>query len=308
MASVFKPKGKPVQHQVHRRERPPPQEGRGDGQGGYPADRNDLENRVALRREGLIDPAAESYSAHAARPLAGHLDDFRKALEDKNGEPQTRQGHGEPGRAAYSPWPTPSGSPTCHSPRRRGPRRPPDKEGSCRDGQPSRPGGQGVPPLALAGRPGPGARLGPPEDEQLRSRPPRRRRALHPDEAGRLVQAAESGPDVMGMTGPDRPAATPWRSGPGSGRAELASLTPERFDLDRRAPDRDVPAGYTKNGQEAVQPLPPALAEAGSPLARHAAPGPPRLQPARPDGRDDPGGPGRRRHPVRDPLGGLRLP
>ena len=66
---------------------------------------NDLENRVALRREGLIDAAAESYSAHAARPLAGHLDDFRKALEAKNGEPQARDGHGEPGRPRPGRWP-----------------------------------------------------------------------------------------------------------------------------------------------------------------------------------------------------------
>src|SRR5947209_1971024 len=45
----------------------------------------DLENRVALRREGLIDTAAESYAKYEARSLADHLTDFRKALEDKGG-------------------------------------------------------------------------------------------------------------------------------------------------------------------------------------------------------------------------------
>jgi hypothetical protein len=44
-----------------------------------------------------------------------------------------------------------------------------------------------------------------------------RRRALTPEEAARLVQAAERGPIVKGMTGhPTAPAATPWPSGPGS--------------------------------------------------------------------------------------------
>jgi integrase len=43
----------------------------------------DIENRVALRREGVIDPAAESRATHAAAPLDGHLNDFRRALESK---------------------------------------------------------------------------------------------------------------------------------------------------------------------------------------------------------------------------------
>jgi hypothetical protein len=35
----------------------------------------DLENRAAIRREGLIDPREDAYAAHEVRPLAGHLAD-----------------------------------------------------------------------------------------------------------------------------------------------------------------------------------------------------------------------------------------
>src|SRR4051812_45115149 len=48
----------------------------------------DLENRVALRREGLIDPAAESYAAHGGRILADHLADFHAGLVQKEDAPR----------------------------------------------------------------------------------------------------------------------------------------------------------------------------------------------------------------------------
>jgi hypothetical protein len=45
----------------------------------------DIENRVALRREGVVDPREEAYRDHEARPLAGHLGDFERALAAKGG-------------------------------------------------------------------------------------------------------------------------------------------------------------------------------------------------------------------------------
>ena len=89
----------------------------------------------------------------------------------------------------------------------------------------------------------------------------RRRRALTPEEAARLVAAAESGPVVMGMTGHDRAMAYAVALGTGFRADELRSLTPERFDLSGDPPTATVPSGYTKNGREAVQPVPPALAD-----------------------------------------------
>jgi integrase len=83
-----------------------------------------------------------------------------------------------------------------------------------------------------------------------------RRRALTPDEAARLIRAAERGPVVRGMTGPDRARLYALALGTGLRASELASLTPGRFDLAADPRTVTVPAAYTKNGKEAVQPLP----------------------------------------------------
>ncbi len=62
------------------------------------------------------------------------------------------------------------------------------------------------------------------------------------------------------MTGPDRArlyalALTGFRA------SELGSLTPERFDLSGDPATVTVTACYAKNGKEAIQPLPSALAD-----------------------------------------------
>ena len=49
---------------------------------------NDLENRVALRREGLIDPKAESFKTHDDKPLVEHLDAWTESLEAKGTTPK----------------------------------------------------------------------------------------------------------------------------------------------------------------------------------------------------------------------------
>ena len=89
----------------------------------------------------------------------------------------------------------------------------------------------------------------------------RRRRTLTPEEAARLVQAAEHGPIVRGMSGPDRARLYALALGTGFRASELASLTPERFDLTASPPTATVQAAFTKNRKEAVQPLPAALAD-----------------------------------------------
>jgi len=103
----------------------------------------------------------------------------------------------------------------------------------------------------------------------------RRRRALTVGEANRLVQAAERGPVVKGMTGPDRARCYALALGTGFRASELASLTPERFDLAGDPPTVTVAACYAKNGKEAVQPLPPALADRLAPWLATLPPGRP---------------------------------
>jgi hypothetical protein len=48
----------------------------------------DLENRVMLRREGVVDPKAEAYRDHEAKPLSVHLADWVKDLNARGGTPK----------------------------------------------------------------------------------------------------------------------------------------------------------------------------------------------------------------------------
>ena len=91
----------------------------------------------------------------------------------------------------------------------------------------------------------------------------RQRRPLSDEELARLIHAAENGPVVKGMAGPDR--ATLYRLAVETGlRAnELRSLSPGSFDLrDTRAATVTVEAAYSKRRREDILPLRPDLARA----------------------------------------------
>lgn len=88
------------------------------------------------------------------------------------------------------------------------------------------------------------------------------RRDLSADELARVIAAAAGDPGVFRrLAGPDRAvlyllaAATGYRSG------ELAVLTPANFNLAADVPAVRLPGKHTKNKKDAVQPLPPAVAE-----------------------------------------------
>jgi integrase len=268
----------------------------------------DIENRVALRREGVIDAKAEALVTHEARPLAEHLAEWRAGMLARGMTTRhADQYHTRAARVAAL------------------------ARGACLDdidtaGRTPEAVARAARALADAVRP---ARLSDltPERVQtalarlraggksnqtvdhhraaarafcrwacdtgrLRDNPMRgvkgfnveedrrhRRRALTPDEAARLLQAAERGPVVRGMTGPDRARLYALALGTGFRASELASLTPERFDLAADPPTVTVPAAYAKNGREAVQPLPPALADRLAPWLATLAPGRPAFDP-----------------------------
>ena len=44
---------------------------------------HDLENKFALRKQGLLDPKAESFRDHEAKPLAHHLDAWHRDMVAK---------------------------------------------------------------------------------------------------------------------------------------------------------------------------------------------------------------------------------
>ncbi|MGO9598822.1 MAG: site-specific integrase [Isosphaeraceae bacterium] len=89
MASVFKPAGKSKYVIVYRDENGKlhKKTGATDKQVTERIAR-DIENRMALRREGTVDPKAEAYRDHEALPLAYHLAAWIKALEAKGTTPK----------------------------------------------------------------------------------------------------------------------------------------------------------------------------------------------------------------------------
>ncbi len=276
MASVFKPKGSKkyvilyTDEQGRRRKK----SGATD-KGVTQRIARDLENQAVLRREGLIDPKADAYRTHEARAIAGHLDDFRRSLDSKGGtarHPAVTRSRaakvlGLAGAKRISDLSLSKTMEAMAAIRAEG-------LGAetinhhiravkafsrwlWRDGRARE---HVLAHLATSSAEGDRRRL---------------RRALTPAEAARLIAAAEAGPVVKGMSGPDRARCYLVALGTGFRAAELATLTPERFDLDGKTPTATVPAGYTKNGRDAVQPMAPALARLLAPWLAALPPGRP---------------------------------
>ena len=80
------------------------------------------------------------------------------------------------------------------------------------------------------------------------------RRTVSIQELQRLIAAAERGPVVLGVAGPVRALCYRLAVATGLRYSEIASIKPESFDW--QAPSVTVAAAYTKNGQNAVMPLP----------------------------------------------------
>ncbi len=87
------------------------------------------------------------------------------------------------------------------------------------------------------------------------------RRELSDDELERIIETAEHGDAVLGMAGVDRAMLYRLAAGSGLRVGELASLTPESFDLDDDPPTVTVQAAYSKRKRTDVQPIRNDLAE-----------------------------------------------
>lgn len=94
------------------------------------------------------------------------------------------------------------------------------------------------------------------------------RRAATSQEIERILEAAESGPDVVAtrgprgekhdlawISGPERAALYRLALGTGFRANELRSITPASFQLQGDSPTVTVRAAYAKNGKESVQPI-----------------------------------------------------
>ena len=90
----------------------------------------------------------------------------------------------------------------------------------------------------------------------------RKRRAVSVEEARWLLESTrQSQRAFRGQSGQDRFVLYAVALQTGLRASELASLRPSSFDLDADPPAVTAVAGYTKNGELAVQPLPGELAE-----------------------------------------------
>ena len=87
------------------------------------------------------------------------------------------------------------------------------------------------------------------------------RRAISDDELVRLIQAAEQGPVILGMTGADRAMLYRVAVGTGFRANELRSLMPESFDLDAEPPTITISAAYSKHRRCDEQQIRPDLAD-----------------------------------------------
>lgn len=234
-----------------------------------------LESEAELRRRGVIDPRTDAYATHEAGPLADHLANFRKALEAKGGtrkhamvtahraERVLNLAHARrisdlslskalDALAALRDEGLSQETINHHVRAVKAFSRWLHRDGRARE--------HALAHLATSN----------PEADRRR-----KRRALTSEEAARLVQAAERGPVVKGMTGPDRAVVYRLALGTGFRASELASLTPESFHFDSDPPTVVCEAGYTKNGHLAEQPVSDSLAELLRPWVASLAPGRP---------------------------------
>jgi len=263
---------------------------------------NDLENRVALRREGLIDPKAESFKAHDDKPLADHLADWRDSMvhrgmtakhadqstdrvrrliavmlgaspDDVDGKTMKRSEQEAArlfiarlvGKARLADLTADRVQSTLATLRDSG-----RSLQTCNHYRAcvrafTRWAWKGSrlrsdPLIALAG---------------YNAKEDRRhdRRTVSLEELQRIINTAERGPAYQSMTGPARSLCYRLAVATGLRYSEIASIEPESFDWE--APSVTVAAAYTKNGSQAVMPLPTDLADDLRPYVESLAVGSP---------------------------------
>jgi integrase len=243
----------------------------------------DLENRVILRREGLIDPKDEGYRDHATRPLSEHLDAWRDTLLHEGSTPKHADQTADRVRrliaVVFGARPNDVDGKTMSRARQEEARkmigRLVDKarlsdigtervqaalatfRDSGRSAQTCNHYRAGIRAFARWAK-----RTGRLRDYPLdgltgfNAKEDRRhdRRTLSLDELTRLIAVAERGPDFQAMTGSARALCYRLAASTGLRYSEIASVRPGSFDWN--APSVTVEAAYTKNGDPATLPIP----------------------------------------------------
>ena len=250
-----------------------------------------LESDVELRRRGVIDPRADARAAHAARPLADHLDAYHAHLTAKGATAKYAGMTLERARrvvalvkgATMATVVPPKRITTAH--REAFLERAGKFVQSARLADLTADRVQAVLATlrdegmslqtanhhrtAIRGFSRWAWRSGRTADDPLvgvggfNIKEDRRhdRRTLAVDELRRLIEAAHRGIAHREMIGPTRALCYRLAVATGLRFSEIKSITPESFDPDGGRPTVTVAASYTKNGEPATLPLPADLAE-----------------------------------------------
>jgi integrase len=262
MASIFKPKGKSKYIILYTDEN-----GRRRKKTGA-TDKSvtqriarDIENRVALRREGLIDPTAERFANQERKSIIGHLGDFIATLEARQRHPKHVRSTRtyvdriiKQARAEKLSDLSPSvvtlalaritdeeklsaRAVNAHVTAIKAFARWAWRDGRIRGYE-----------LATLGR------LNQDADRRYVRRP------LTDAELRTLIRTTRIAPEWRGISGVDRSWFYSLGATTGFRRSELGALRPEDFAIDGPAPIVSLGCEFSKNGKRAEQPLPPALA------------------------------------------------
>jgi integrase len=249
---------------------------------------HDLENKVALHKQGLIDPKAESFRDHEARPLEQHIAEWQADIVARGHTIRHAEHTANRVRRLVAVVLGASAAPREYqhlAPRDRGTITPkivamlaPARlsvltrqrvqdalarfqatgsslqtcnhyRGAMKTFSRWLYNADRMREDSLHGLKGFNAKEDPRHD----------RRTIALDELRRLIEAAHCGPEVMSMPGPSRAICYRLAVATGLRHAEISSILPESFDW--KAPSVTVAAAYTKNGDPATLPLPNDLAD-----------------------------------------------
>ena len=218
-----------------------------------------LEAEEMQRRRGLINPAAERFAAEGRRPIEEHLADFREHLESKG---DTRE-HVE--LVAFRLQAVVDGCRLMRlsdltASRVQAVVASLRHERSLRTCNGYLRAAKSFSRWARHDGRLPSDPLGPLRGYNEQTDRRRRRRAVSADEFVRLVLAAEAGPPVEGVSGPDRAMLYILSAWTGYRRRELSSLTVQSLALDADPPTVTVKAAHSKRRRTDTRALHPVVA------------------------------------------------
>jgi integrase len=228
---------------------------------------NDIENRMALRKEGLIDRAAERFAECDRLSIADHLDDFIASLEAQNRDPKhvrttrtyIRRIIDKSHAVRLSDLTLSAVELAVGAIQKAGPSK---KGGASRENRLSARAANAhltavkaflrwaVKDSRIRGHElGSIGRQNEEADRRYVRRP------LSEDELRTLISTTRTAPEWRGMSGVDRSVFYLIGAATGFRRSEMAELRPEDFDLSGPRPVVRLDGSRTKNGRDAEQPL-----------------------------------------------------